>query len=114
MLGIKRVYEAPDPEDGLRILVDRLWPRGLSKEGAKIDEWFREIAPSNELRKWYSHQPDLWPAFCERYREELEENGEQVERLRRAIEGQRATLLFSSRESRLNNAVALRDYLLTL
>jgi uncharacterized protein YeaO (DUF488 family) len=80
-IRIKRAYELPDDTDGLRILVDRLWPRGISKEKAKIDFWPKEIAPSNELRRWYGHDPDKWTEFKQRYFSELDAHPEQVEEL---------------------------------
>jgi len=110
-LRIKRIYEKSSREDGRRILVDRLWPRGLSKEEARIDHWARSIAPSNDLRKWYQHDPAKWDEFRKRYFEELEANPEGVAELRANLGEGTTTLLFSSKEERLNNATALRQYL---
>ena len=107
-LKVKRVYDKPDKIDGFRFLVDRLWPRGLTKEKAKIDLWLKEIASSNELRKWYNHDPDKWEAFKEKYRKELkgkEELLQQIKELEK--ENQTITLLYSSKEEKLNNATAL-------
>lgn len=111
MLQNKRVYEAPTDADGIRILIDRLWPRGVSKKDAKIDHWFREIAPSTELRQWYRHEPDRWTDFRKRYRKELDAKPELVAKLRDALGTGDATLLFGSKEERLNNAAVLREYL---
>jgi len=109
-LRTKRVYEKPAAADGRRILVDRLWPRGLSKETAKVDAWFRDIAPSTALRRWYGHDPEKWPEFKRRYFAELDANADAVRELRKLLRGT-VTFLFSSRETRLNNAEALREYL---
>jgi len=109
-IKIKRVYEKYGKEDGTRILVDRLWPRGIKKEAARIDEWIKDIAPSDTLRKWYSHDPDKWEEFKKKYYGEL--HGKE-EILRDLInkEGKNITLVFSSKELRYNNAVALKEYL---
>ena len=109
-LRVKRVYEAPSPEDGLRVLVDRLWPRGLSKEKARVDLWIRTAAPSDELRRWYGHDHDKWPEFRRRYFAELEAAPEALEPLVE-LDAPLVTLLFGSREPDLNNARALREYL---
>lgn len=108
-IHIKRVYEAPSPSDGKRILVDRLWPRGIKKES--ISYWHRDVAPSNALRKWYQHDAGRWPEFLNRYHAELDANPEAVDALRRELDVGVVTFLFSSREHRLNNAEALRLYL---
>ncbi len=108
---VKRVYEPPDSGDGVRILVDRLWPRGIRKERAKIDHWVKEVAPSDELRQWYQHDPDKWAEFNERYFAELDGNAEAVDKLRAVLPRGRATFLFSSKECELNNAHALKEYL---
>ena len=107
----KRVYAEPAPSDGKRILIDRLWPRGVSKEAAQIDFWAKVVAPSNELRRWYQHDPAKWEAFRDRYFAELDSNPEGVLALRRELDSGPATLVFSSEEERLNNASALREYL---
>jgi len=108
---VKRVYDKPEAGDGRRVLVDRLWPRGLSKQAARIDLWAKSISPSNELRRWYGHDPDKWNEFRARYFQELEANPKDVEELREMISGRKVTFLFGSKEERLNNAVALKDYL---
>lgn len=113
-IRVRRIYEPPAAGDGYRVLVDRLWPRGLSKERARVDLWLREIAPSDALRKWYQHDPEKWSEFRRRYNAELDAlpaAGELLEPLvARAARGT-VTLLFSSRELELNNAVALRERL---
>lgn len=110
-LRIKRVYDAPAKADGKRVLVDRLWPRGMTKEAAQIDHWAKDIAPSNDLRQWYGHDPEKWPDFRKRYFAELDANAEGVAALRQELGGGTATLLFQSKELEINNAVALLDYL---
>jgi uncharacterized protein YeaO (DUF488 family) len=111
-LRVKRVYEAPSPEDGTRILVDRLWPRGLSKEKAHVDFWLKEIAPSTELRKWFNHEPEKWDEFRRRYRHELREQQAGFDNLLEVIGKKPATLLFGSKEERFNDAVALKEFIL--
>jgi uncharacterized protein YeaO (DUF488 family) len=108
---IKRVYDAPTPDDGRRILVDRLWPRGLTKEKAKIDYWGKDISPSNELRKWYGHEPGKWEEFKKRYFAELGENKVAVEELLKQMGKGPVTFVYSSTESTINNAEALKIYL---
>jgi uncharacterized protein YeaO (DUF488 family) len=111
MIRIKRAYESPDDADGLRILVDRLWPRGISKEKAKIDFWPKEIAPSNELRRWYGRDPDKWTEFKQRYFSELDVHPELVEELLGYLRKGNVTFVYSSTEQHLNNAVALKEYI---
>ena len=110
-IQIKRVYEEPENADGKRVLVDRLWPRGLTKEKAKVDLWVKEIAPSTKLRKWYGHDPDKWEKFTTRYATEFEANSARVQELLSELQDGNVTFLFSSKEERLNNAVALKQYL---
>ena len=112
-IKIKRVYESVAKSDGTRILVDRLWPRGLSKEKAKIDYWAKDIAPSNELRKWYQHDPEKWGEFKKRYFIELNSNKAAMEQLLSQISNN-TTFVYSSKETKLNNAHALKEYLSTL
>ncbi len=107
---VKRAYEHPSPSDGVRVLVDRLWPRGLSKAKAAIDLWLRAAAPSDALRKWYGHDPEKWPEFKRRYFAELDAKPEELAPLAK-LGRRRVTLVFGSREERLNNAVALKEYL---
>jgi uncharacterized protein YeaO (DUF488 family) len=108
---MKRVYEPPSPDDGLRVLVDRLWPRGLSKEAARVDEWPKEIAPSDELRKWYGHDPARWDEFRRRYRAQLEATGqiELVRVLRARAERQNVTLIFAASDEAHSNAAFLLE-----
>ncbi len=108
---VKRIYEAPDPSDGTRVLVDRLWARGLTKEKAALDLWLKDIAPSTELRKWFSHDPAKWEDFQKRYRAELETNDEAVARLREELRKGPVTLLYAARDQEHNEALVLRDYL---
>jgi uncharacterized protein YeaO (DUF488 family) len=111
MIKIKRVYDQPSPKDGKRILVDRLWPRGLKKEDARIDEWPKEIAPSNELRKWFNHDPKRWSEFKKRFFAELNGKQDMVEDILNTARKGSVTILFGSKEKRFNNAVALKEYI---
>lgn len=111
-IAIKRVYEAASPEDGMRVLVDRLWPRGLKKADSAIDHWLKDLAPSTELRHWFGHSPDRWDEFHRRYEEELRERSEKLDELRALAAHGAVTLLFSAHDEAHNNAVALRDVLL--
>ncbi len=110
-IRIKRVYEPPSPGDGFRVLVDRLWARGVRKEEARIDWWLKEIAPSNELRKWFRHDPEKWEEFLQCYFQELEQRAELVSQLlAKAGEGT-ITLVYAARDEQFNNARALKIYL---
>jgi uncharacterized protein YeaO (DUF488 family) len=110
-IAIKRVYDEPTRDDGLRILIDRLWPRGLSKAALKLDVWPRALSPSNELRKWYGHDPKLFAEFRRRYRKELAGQKEALGELRAMIKGRKATLLTATRELDLSHGVVLREVL---
>lgn len=110
-IWIKRAYCDPDPVDGQRILIDRLWPRGVSKEDLKIDTWLKGIAPSDALRKWFGHDPEKWDEFQSRYALELEEHRAEVEDLRGRIAKGRVTLIYSAKDEQHNNAVALKVWL---
>lgn len=111
-LRIKRIYEDPEPEDGTRILVDRLWPRGISKNRAHLDAWMKDIAPTSELRKWWGHDPATFDAFAARYRDELAQN-EQVKKLLDLVqESDAVTLLYAARDPEINHVKVLRDYIL--
>src|SRR5215831_584213 len=110
LIKLKRVYEEPAETDGKRILVDRLWPRGLSKEKAKVDLWLKDVAPSNELRKWFAHDPAKWSEFKTRYRAELKQNSEAVAELKLAAKG-KTTLLYGARDTEHNEAVVLQELL---
>ncbi|MBX6369656.1 MAG: DUF488 family protein [Rhodospirillales bacterium] len=112
-IRIKRVYEAPDESDGYRVLVDRLWPRGLKKEAAALDAWHRELAPSDALRRWFGHDVARWPEFRRRYVEELRDKEEALEALRAVARERRLTLLFAARDEAHNDAVVLREVLLS-
>ena len=103
-LQIKRVYAEPSPDDGKRILVDRLWPRGLSKEKAKVDIWLKDVAPSNELRKWFAHDPEKWPEFRRRYIAELKTAGAPLALLRQQVSQRKVTLLYGARDEEHNDA----------
>ena len=110
-ISIKRVYEPDSPRDGRRMLVERLWPRGIRKEDLHADSWQKEVAPSTELRKWYGHEVSRWPEFRRRYRQELNENrGAWGPILETALK-RKVTLLYSARDDQHNSAVVLRDYL---
>ncbi len=111
MLKIKRVYDPPSRDDGKRILIDRLWPRGLGKEAAHIDEWVKDVAPSTGLRKWFNHDPEKWGEFRRRFFAELDAEPESVNGIIAAARKGTVTLLFGSKEERYNNAAALKEYL---
>jgi len=113
-LQIKRVYDPPADNDGTRILVDRMWPRGLTKERASVDLWMKEIAPSAQLRGWFDHDPDRWQGFRERYFDELRANSGAVSRLAQIASSGAVTLLFGAHNVTRNNAAALSEYLATL
>jgi uncharacterized protein YeaO (DUF488 family) len=108
---VKRAYAAPSADDGVRVLVDRLWPRGLSKAEARIDRWTKDLAPSTELRKWFGHDPVRWDEFRRRYRAELAGKAALMEELRALARGQPVTLIFAARDEAHNEAVVLRDEL---
>lgn len=109
---IKRVYEAPETGDGYRVLVDGVWPRGVSKAKAAVDEWRKEVAPSRELRRWFGHDPQRWDEFRRRYFAELDAaDGDAIERLRERAREEGVTLVFAARDTEHNNAAALREYL---
>jgi uncharacterized protein YeaO (DUF488 family) len=109
MVKIKRVYDEVSPDDGERILVDRLWPRGIRKDEAKIDEWIKDIAPGNELRKWFAHDPSKWREFKKRYAEELKGQSNRIELLIKKAKRGNITLIFSARDTEHNNAVVLSE-----
>ena len=109
---LKRAYEAPDRKDGLRVLVDRLWPRGVSKANAAIDEWLKELAPSTELRKWFGHDPHRWNEFRRRYAKEIHDQPGPLAHLRELARQGPITLVYSAHDEIHNDAVVLRDVLL--
>jgi uncharacterized protein YeaO (DUF488 family) len=110
-IAIKRVYEPAARQDGVRVLVDRLWPRGLSKQRARIDLWLRDVAPSTALRKWFNHDPSRWQTFCARYREELLGKTDLLDSLQQHAKHDRVTLLYGARDKKFNQAVALKIFL---
>jgi uncharacterized protein YeaO (DUF488 family) len=111
-IRLKRAYDPPSAEDGERVLVDRLWPRGVRKSDAAIDRWLKEIAPSTELRRWFGHDPGRWSEFRRRYRRELSGHPEVVNELRALARKRPVTLIYAARDERHNEAVVLRDILL--
>ncbi len=111
MIKLKRAYDPPAKQDGRRILVERLWPRGLTKEKAAIDDWPKDIAPTPQLRKWFSHDPDKWEGFCKRYRAELDKNKDRVEQLKKTCRTGTVTFVFAARDTERNSAVVLKAYL---
>lgn len=111
IVKIKRVYEAPDKSDGKRILVDRLWPRGLTKERASVDLWLKDIAPTTALRKWFNHDPEKWEEFKKRYFEELKSNGEQVSLLKNEIKKGTVSLIYGAKDEVHNEALVLKNML---
>lgn len=112
MIILKRVYEDAAESDGFRVLVDRLWPRGVSKEKAHVDLWLKDVAPSDSLRKWFNHDPQKWEAFRKKYKEELHEKSDLIEQLKRLEkEHKKITLLFGAKDSEHNQAVVLAELL---
>ena len=114
MIKTKRVYDEVEKDDGIRVLVDRLWPRGIKKEEVKIDLWLKEVAPSIELRKWFSHEPSRWKEFCKRYKEELrmdEEKKIALSVLTKIATRKKLTLIYSAKDKEHNNAVVLKKLL---
>ncbi len=108
---IKRIYEDASDEDGYRILVDRLWPRGITKLRAKLDEWSKEVAPSTELRKWFGHKPERFEEFSKLYKDELKNKTEELNRIRTIAETQNLTLLYAAKDLKINHAVVLQEVL---
>jgi len=115
MIKIKRAYQSVEKEDGFRVLVDRMWPRGLSKEKAKIDLWLKDIAPSNDLRKWFAHDPKKWEEFQKRYKEELQTKNELIVKIK-GLENDKETitLIYSAKDDKHNNALVLMDLIQNL
>lgn len=110
-LQIKRIYEDPSESDGYRVLVDRLWPRGVSKEAAQLDDWMKQITPSPELRKWFDHDPDKFEEFRKRYEAELAEKDEPVEKLLRLAADRNVSLLYAAKDETHNHAIVLKEFL---
>ncbi|MGA9756052.1 MAG: DUF488 family protein [Desulfobaccales bacterium] len=113
MINLKRAYEKPAREDGFRVLVERLWPRGLTKEAAALDLWLKDIAPSPGLRRWFGHDPSRWEEFCRRYRAELTDRLSAVKILREKLREGQVTLVYGSRDQEHHAAVALKKFLET-
>jgi uncharacterized protein YeaO (DUF488 family) len=111
MFRLKRVYEEPSAEDGCRILVERLWPRGLSKERAAVDLWLKDVAPSPELRKWFHHDPARWKEFQRRYREELKEKKDAINLLKQKAKEGPVTLVYAAHDEEHNGALVLKQFL---
>ena len=113
MIKVKRIYESPtrEPGDGKRVLIDRLWPRGLRKDQVVVDEWMKDIAPSSELRRWFGHDPVKWEEFRKRYRQELNAKEALLDELRKDARSRGLTILYSAKEQEHNNAVALKEFL---
>lgn len=112
MIKLKRIYEKPEVSDGYRVLVDRLWPRGVSKEKAKLDLWLKEIAPSTELRRWFGHDPNKWPEFQKKYKAEIAANKEIFNQLKQITRKEKQlTLLYAARDEAHNEAVIIRELL---
>jgi uncharacterized protein YeaO (DUF488 family) len=111
MIVLKRAYEKASKSDGLRILVERLWPRGVSKEKAAIDLWLKDLAPSPELRKWYGHQPEKWPEFRRRYWAELKKAGDALKLLQRKTKKGRVTFVYAAADEQRNSALVLKEFL---
>lgn len=110
-IRLKRAYEKPTPDEGLRVLVERLWPRGLSKERAALDLWMKDVAPSPELRRWFNHDPARWNEFQRRYRAELRQNKDAVDELREKCGDGTVTFVYAARDEQHNGALVLKDFL---
>src|SRR3989338_6562135 len=111
MLKLKRIYEKPQRKDGVRVLVDRLWPRRLSKDKAMINKWMKEIAPSDNLRKWFAHKQERWEQFKRRYGEELKDKKDLLRELKMLTKNSSVTLLYAAKDEKRNNAKALLEFL---
>ena len=111
MIQLKRVYEEPSHDEGLRVLVERLWPRGISKERAAVDLWMKDIAPSPELRTWFGHDPAKWEEFRKCYKSELEKNSGNVSKLKALTDKEKVTFIYAARDEEHNAAVVLKEYL---
>ncbi len=110
-IALKRAYDKPAKNDGYRVLIDRVWPRGIKKEHAQVNEWLKELAPSSELRRWFNHDPDRWDEFKDRYFKELDKNRQAVNQLAAHAREHRLTLVYAAKNRKFNNAVALKEYL---
>ncbi len=110
-INIKRVYDDKSDDDGYRVFIDRLWPRGVKKEDAHFDEWLKDLAPSTELRKWFDHDPERFEEFKKRYKKELEEHKEELDKLRNKAKSKKITLLYAAKDKEMNNAVVMKEVL---
>ena len=110
-INLKRAYDAPAKSDGKRILVERLWPRGVTKDAMKLENWFKDITPSPDLRKWYGHEPEKWPEFQKRYRKELDGNKDELARLKVLCAKGTVTFIYAAKDEERNSAVVLKAYL---
>lgn len=110
-IHLKRAYDEPEESDGYRVLVDRIWPRGVSKEQLQLDAWMKEVAPSDDLRKWFDHDPEKFEEFRERYQAELRDQQDKVERLKKLADEQDITLVYGAKDRKHNQAIVLKDYL---
>ncbi|HEU5365663.1 MAG TPA: DUF488 domain-containing protein [Hanamia sp.] len=110
-IKLKRVYEKPDPKDGFRILVDRLWPRGFTKEKAAADLWLKDIAPSTELRKWFNHDPEKWKEFQKKYQQELKENKEAITIIKEHLKQEPVTLIYAAKDEVHNEAQVIKEFI---
>jgi uncharacterized protein YeaO (DUF488 family) len=111
MIRTKRIYEEKDKNDGKRVLVDRIWPRGISKEDAKLDEWLKELAPSSDLRKWFDHDSEKFTEFKKRYKDELKDNKQELDKLRKWSQNGTVTLLYAAKDEEHNQAVVIKELL---
>lgn len=110
-ITLKRVYDEKSKDDGYRVFIDRLWPRGVSKEDAHFDEWIKELAPTTELRKWFDHKPERFDEFRKRYKKELKDHEEELDKLREKAKSEKITLLFAAKDTEMNNAVVIKEVL---
>ena len=111
MIQLKRAYESPSANDGLRVLVERLWPRGLTKEQAAVDLWLKDVAPSPKLRKWFGHDPSRWTLFKQRYRKELRSKTDDIDALRRKTRSGKVTMIYAARDEEHNGALVLKEFI---
>ncbi len=111
MLKLKRVYDEVSQQDGKRILVDGVWPRGIKKEDLEHDEWYTDIAPSTDLRKWFDHDPDKWEEFKNKYKKELKNNEELIDKIKEDADGHNVTLLYAAKDTEHNQAVVIKEYI---
>ena len=111
-INIKRIYDDKSEDDGYRVFIDRLWPRGVKKEDADFDEWLKDLSPSTDLRKWFDHDPDRFDEFRKRYKKELQDHKDELDKLRNKAKTKKITLLYAAKDEEMNNAVVVRDVLM--